>query len=409
MATPTDRAIGPARVALAVALLVCGVTVWAQPTQSQYPYPVERIAEVFAARGIPVTGFADAGLAVFDDVVVKEMRLFDIPAAALSITREGRTVLSRGYGYSDGALSVPASPNTLMRWASVDKVVALTCVDYLIKQGTVLPSGAPLTRSTRLLDLLRQYGLKPPRGMEFAEGAEAITIGLLCEHKSGVSSRYAEDVDASLRPPGAAAGLDIASLLLSRPLDYPPGTQTAYSNNGFGLLRICLALLTGDFVSFLRQKIFLSEEVAESHLRPRDRDQREVFYWSSAMGPSPLPEDKGKLIPVPDGGGRLAERGGFGWFAASAPAMASYLCAFYIASGDPYWVVDAATGQRRLSHDNGYNEFVGSDTGTSAFIIQNRWYKYNLAFVCNRRGERAVEEHPSLAESLHEALRKTLE
>ena len=348
-----------------------------------------------------MTGFADPTLIQFDDVVRDEMRLYDIPAAALTITKDDRVVLSRGYGYSDGALSVPTAPNTLMRWASVDKMVTLTCIDYAIKNGLTFPSGAPLTRETRVLSTLqKEYGLKPPPGMEFAKGSDEITIGQLCEHKSGISDR------GPVKLAGRLNARDAVSWRFCQPLKFPPGSNGAYSSNGFGLLRIILEWMTGDFIGFLRNKVFTSQEVAETRFRPQERDKREVFYWSVYTGQSPFPDDKGSLIPIPDGGGMFAEDGPFGWFSASAGAMASYLCNYYVTTADPYWVHDPATGARRLSHDNGYNEFVGSDTGTYSWIIQNRWFRYNLAFVCSRRAERQVENHKSLIERLHGALKQ---
>ena len=50
---------------------------------------------------LPITGLADPALASFDELMITFMREHQVPGAALAVTRDGRLVYARGFGYAD--------------------------------------------------------------------------------------------------------------------------------------------------------------------------------------------------------------------------------------------------------------------------------------------------------------------
>lgn len=58
-------------------------------------------AGVQAQQNIPITGQAAPGLLEFDGRMLDLMQRWHLPGGQLAIAKNGRLVLSRGYGYGD--------------------------------------------------------------------------------------------------------------------------------------------------------------------------------------------------------------------------------------------------------------------------------------------------------------------
>src|SRR5436853_534503 len=82
---------------------------------------------------IPVTGEANPNLASFDDLLTKLLtENKQVPGAALAVTRHGKLVYSRGFGYADTAKKIAVQPNARFRIASVTKPLTAVAILQLV-------------------------------------------------------------------------------------------------------------------------------------------------------------------------------------------------------------------------------------------------------------------------------------
>src|SRR5581483_10425304 len=88
-----------------------------------------------AAR--PVTGAADPRLKSFDELMTTFVERHDIPGAALAVTRHGKLVYARGFGFADRDAEEPVHPAALFRIASVTKPFTAVAVLQLADQVKV--------------------------------------------------------------------------------------------------------------------------------------------------------------------------------------------------------------------------------------------------------------------------------
>jgi CubicO group peptidase (beta-lactamase class C family) len=115
-----------------------------------------------------------AALAALVDLIVNEqLRKHHIPGAVVSVVKDGRIVLAKGYGYADLEMKTPVIPDrTIFRIGSMMKVFTATAVMQLGDRGRI-----------RLRDDVNRYlrDLKVP-----ATYVGPITFHNLLTHTSGL-------------------------------------------------------------------------------------------------------------------------------------------------------------------------------------------------------------------------------
>jgi hypothetical protein len=100
---------------------------------------------------------------------------YQIPGVQLVVSRKGKVLLDRAFGYSNHAQGITASTSKMHRIASVSKVITKLAVEKLIRKSY-------LSRSSLVfVDIF---------GKEFNTilnpKADLITVGHLIDHKVGV-------------------------------------------------------------------------------------------------------------------------------------------------------------------------------------------------------------------------------
>ncbi|KRD31285.1 hypothetical protein ASE35_14820 [Lysobacter sp. Root916] len=89
------------------------------------------------ADAAPQLEAADA-LAYFDGVIGSALARSDIAGVTLSVVKDGRLLLSKGYGYADVARRTPVDPaRTLFRPGSVSKLFTWTAVMQQVERGRI--------------------------------------------------------------------------------------------------------------------------------------------------------------------------------------------------------------------------------------------------------------------------------
>ena len=209
------------------------------------------------AEYIPATGMEVPAFRAVDTTMREVMRKLHIPGASITVSKDGRIIYQRGFGWADRAAGQPVQPETLFRIASVSK--AMTAVAVLRAFEAELPAALdrPVFGPGGLLTGPRYAQVKDPRVLK-------ITLRDLLQHTSGWDSNVYEPqydlVTIALAmnvPAPAGAGDIIAYMLEHRELQIEPRTRFIYSNFGYNLLgRVLEEKFDGPYEQAMRQLVF---------------------------------------------------------------------------------------------------------------------------------------------------------
>lgn len=253
------------------------------------------------------------GMERFDAAVLGLMTRINSPGAQLAITRNGRLVLARGYGYADREAQIPVQPDALFRVASLTKLLTAVATLTLVEQGR-------LDLEMKAFPFL---GLAPlPANAANADPrVQNITVRQLLHHTGGWDRDISGDLTNSTTTIANAAGVtppaDVDTVIryyLGVRLDFDPGTRYAYSNFGYIVLGRIIEKITGQspatyFQSAVLGKAGITRAVpGRSLLENRRAD--EVRYYDYPGAPlvrSTFPPTTA-LVPAPYGGVVLENR-----------------------------------------------------------------------------------------------------
>lgn len=308
----------------------------------------------------PMTGEAVAGFERVDQEIRSFMTLVDARGAAVAISRDGKLLYSRGYGWRDRDRKQPTRPDTLFRIGSISKAVTAALIKELVREGK-------LTLDTKVFGML---DLKPARGRP-DERLARITVDHLLEHKGGWAREGT--LDPMFRMPDARRELglkrpltptDVVRWMMGKRLDFDPGTKSVYSNLGYCVLGRVVEKTTGQtFGKALDDLLRQPGKIEDLHVgrnSARLRPAREAWY--------PVREDTFDLDVMDAHGGMIASAGA--------------LCQFM----HRHWL----HGERRDRASRYQWVVFGSLPGTSA-MAEQRLDGIDVAVLVNNRRDRSVE------------------
>ena len=218
---------------------------------------------------------ASAGVAAGDDrfdradtALGTVLDRYSIPGAALAIARDGAVLHARGFGYADVAAKTPVKPDSLFLIASVSKTLTAMAVLKLVEEHKLslddeafsfvadLPQPAGTTRDPRLA---------------------AITVRDLLDHAGGWDrsshgepASKIEEIHHVLGTTGDPTPQDVIRYVMTLPLDFAPGTCSAYSNFGYILAGEIVARVSHEpYERFVRENVLVPAGVTDaaiSHL-----------------------------------------------------------------------------------------------------------------------------------------------
>lgn len=205
-------------------------------TSGMTAFAAEQTGEGTTPSGIPLTGLEN-----YVDDYVKEYIGQQTVGASIVMVKDGRMVLSKGYGLVDVERQIPVSTDTVMEWGSISKLAVWTSVMQLAEQGE--------------LDLnqdIRSY--LPPNFLTKLKYDEPITMLNLMNHNAGFEEYM---FDMAYQSPMDVQSLE-AGLQLAQPAQiFRPGEVVAYSNYGNSLAAYIVELISGQsFHEYVQQHIF---------------------------------------------------------------------------------------------------------------------------------------------------------
>jgi CubicO group peptidase (beta-lactamase class C family) len=173
--------------------------------------------------------------------------------------------------------------------------------------------------------------------------SDTITVQQLLDHQGGYNDgrnpKYPAALDPtySMRQIGQALGqvvkckLEVALYMYGQPLQFPPGTDSAYSNYGYLLLGAVVEKVTGiSYHAYLAQAVLQPAGISEVEVFPTraaGRTAQQAIAEDQGLGQDPLDLASTLNIPAVYGGdGEINEIGDSNdGTAASAEAMAQFI------------------------------------------------------------------------------------
>ncbi len=294
-----------------------GATVASGTVTATTPGSVQLTATAGAASAsATLTVWAGSGtreplLSAIDSVVMAQMTRLGIPGGSVSITRNGRLVLSRAYGWADTAARRAAATTDLWRIGSTSKPITAVAVMKLVE-------GGQMTLTERPFAVLTGVDLLP--GQTQDARLLDITVRQLMEHSGGWHTDRTVDqvVFAAMQADG---NIDPKHLIRNGrgvPLAVSPGTQYAYTNYASLLLGRMIERASGkSYETYVKDAILTPLGISSMKLGRTPlglRDAKEVAYYDH-RGPVTALYGTG-LWPDVGGGQEYAEASGQ-WIASS--------------------------------------------------------------------------------------------
>src|SRR5262245_47714574 len=175
-----------------------------------------------------ITGNDDPHLAPFDELMASFIEEQKLPGASLAVSRNGRLVYARGFGYADIEKKEPVQPTALCRIGSISKTFTAVAIMRLVESGK-LKLDVPVLEYIKLEPFVAPGSKPDPRWRQ-------ITVRNCLQHAGGWDANKSDDpIDEpevvanalGTRPPVASD--DIVRYMMGQPLDFDPGQQFTYS------------------------------------------------------------------------------------------------------------------------------------------------------------------------------------
>jgi len=180
--------------------------------------------------------------AYLDGVMAAQFRDYALVGMTFALVRDGRLVLSKGYGVASVETGVPVDPaRTLFRPGSVSKLFTWTAVMQLVEQGR-LDLNAPISTYVDQFEIPNAFGVP-------------LTLNHVMTHSPGFEDGAAgflfADEPEDLVPLAESLAAHIPNQI------WPPGTWSAYNNWSTALAGLVVANVSGmSFEDYVAEHIF---------------------------------------------------------------------------------------------------------------------------------------------------------
>jgi CubicO group peptidase (beta-lactamase class C family) len=281
---------------------------------------------VLSLQSLAQTGINVPSMHKCDSIISDFMNTWSITGATVAITKDGRLIYNRAFGYADQAQTELMQPYHLQRVASNSKAITSIAIMKLIETSQ-LKLNDTVFGTGRILD--KPYYLSAITDNR----VYSITIQELLEHTAGWDRSIGCDgysscdpidfplhVTSAMGEPNPVGDSTLIKFLLTKTLDHAPGTTYAYSNIGYLVLGKVIEKKTGmkyqDYVSsIIMQPLGLSDMHLGKNLLA-DKQEREAEY--NDPGPSLSCYGDGSMVKVQYGGFNLeAMNAHGGWISTS--------------------------------------------------------------------------------------------
>jgi CubicO group peptidase (beta-lactamase class C family) len=211
----------------------------ARPTARQAPTTTPTPASIVANAAPAAAAATPIGLSQTIDSYINDLVSSELFHGAILVAREGKIILSKGYGLADAERGTPNTAQTRFRLASVTKQFTAAAIMILQARDKL-----------NVQDSICNYLADCP------DDWRGVTIQHLLTHTSGIPN-YTDfaDYDATQMQP--ATPDQLVARFRNQPLIFAPGTTYSYENSDYVLLGRIIERASGQpYADFLHDAIF---------------------------------------------------------------------------------------------------------------------------------------------------------
>jgi CubicO group peptidase (beta-lactamase class C family) len=240
------------------------------------------------------------------------------------VTKDGRLVYAKGFGFADEEQNEKVDPGHVFRLASVSKLITAIAIMRLSEEGR-LNLDDKVFGPNGILSDSSYMEYRDPR-------VEDITVRHLLVHKAGWSRYYGDpmfmthvvarrmDVELPVQTE------DVIRYTLTRKLNYNPGTRYSYSNLGYAVLGKVIEEVTGiDYEDYVKISLLQPLGIQDMQIGRgyyEERAPREVRYYEASGNHKILAYDsRDKYVPRAYGGNDIRLLGAAGGWIGSPSDM----------------------------------------------------------------------------------------
>ncbi len=195
----------------------------------------------------------------------------DGPGATVLVMKDGKSLLSKGYGLANIENKVPVTADTVFHAASVGKQFTAAAIMQLADQGK-LDIKAPINK----------YFPDVPKSWD------GIKVENLLTHTSGIPNLF-NDPPFRARKGADMSAEDQFKYAISLPLLAEPGTQFNYSSANYVILSILIHQISGqNYEDYIREKFLTPLDMNHTSF---DQDSRLIPSVATPYGPGPSRAD----------------------------------------------------------------------------------------------------------------------
>lgn len=272
----------------------------------------------------------DSDFTTAEKTISSFMRKWSITGASVAVSRQGKLVYARGFGYTDTISRDMVQPYHKFRIASISKLVTAVAIMKLHEDGKL-----------ELND--KVFG---PEGILndscYCESRDKrvynITVAHLLSHEGGWSQRYGDQMFMPLtvaEKMGVKPPVDTRTIVrfaLDKRLHFTPGAGKAYSNLGYAILGLVIEKISGvSYGEYCKKSIMEPLGIFDMTLAqnlPSQKAPFEVSYYHPAdVIPKPSIYGTGELVSPTYGGNDIEALGAAGAWLATAPDLMRLLLA----------------------------------------------------------------------------------
>ena len=256
------------------------------------------------------------------------LRKWNIAGASIAVSRNGKLIFARGFGYADTALKTEAQPYNKFRVASISKLVTAAAIMKLQEQGRLSLNDKVFGPDGILND---PYFSEPKDKRVFG-----ITVAHLLSHEGGWTQRYGDQMFMPLK---IADNMEvelpvdtktIVRFALNKNLHFTPGRGRSYSNLGYSILGLIIEKASGiSYGEYCKKTLLEPVGIYDMELAgnlPSKKAPFEVTYYEPTdIVLKPSIYGTGELLPPSYGGNDIEALGAAGAWLATAPNLMRFM------------------------------------------------------------------------------------
>jgi D-alanyl-D-alanine carboxypeptidase len=191
-------------------------------------------------------------IATIDSRITDFMNKYNIPGSTLAISKGGKLVYQKGYGFADKESKTLVTPNNRFRIGSQSKTLCAVAIIKLVQDNK-------LKLTDRVFGQGAILGTEYGNAANYTDDLKNITVHHLLNHSAGAWGTFDQQGDIMGQVVNASNKDFLSHIITNYPLKTKPGSRHSYANFGYFVLARIVEKASGkNYLSYLNEEVFRS-------------------------------------------------------------------------------------------------------------------------------------------------------